>query len=537
MNQILKTPVYNKIYYDFVAHNPKVLKFLPLVNSIDWIDKAKKLLAITAVQDEVKKILIEQNKDLSSPLAIKYLRNLRQSNSIIIVTGQQLGILASPLYTIYKAITALKLADKLNKLYSSINFIPVFWLESADHDFHEVNKTGVWNKDLIPKIIIYQGEERRKTSLHHYTLEDRIYNFSSELRQHMIQTEFTERLFEIINGIWKEGVNWVTAARGFLKFLFEEFGLLFFNPGDIKIKKLAVPFYTTFLGKIEDISRAFSSTSLFLLKEGYTNQIKDVRGKAFLHIEDQSYHRDPLYYNAKKFYTKGSKKNFTLSEIVKIINKNPEKVTTSVVSRPLLQSWLIPTLVYIAGPAEIAYWAQLGTLFEQMQLNIPVIFPRISATIIEPRAVRYANTYRVDLETIDLNYKKYLNIYLKRSLKNSHLKEIANLKNIIEREFNKIDPFIKELDPTLLTVSSKKLKKIKDHIEDLENKILDIMDFKEDRLIRHLKLIHNIIFPQRKIQERVINIVYYINKFGFKTIRQLLDGLELDNYNHQLLKL
>jgi uncharacterized protein YllA (UPF0747 family) len=224
-------------------------------------------------------------------------------------------------------------------------------------------------------------------------------------------------------------------------------------------------------------------------------------------------------------------------EIKDFIDKNPDRVSPSVVSRPLLQSWLLPTLVYIAGPAEIAYWAQIEGLFNDLGLNRTVVIPRISATILEAKAVRYANNYMINLETIDYRFKRYFETYWKKSMTDKNFKEISTLKDITEKKFIKIDQFLQELDPTLLAVSSKKLQKIKNNIKDLENKILQVLENKEKTVTRQLKELYHMIYPNNKIQERSINIIYFINKYGIKIIKQLIDGLELNNFNHQLYKL
>ena len=537
MKQVLKIPLYNKFYYDFLAQDKKVLKYLPGLDKINWQEECDKIKDISGIHKDIKKVLIEQNKDLTSPPAQENLNKLANTNSTIIFTGQQLGILASPLYTVYKAITTIKLANTLNKQRSKCYFIPVFWLETNDHDFQEVNRLGIWDKNLTPLTLMYNGKERSKTSIHHYRLEKVIINLLSDLHRNLIDTEFTDQLFTIIQSIYKEGTDWLDSTRNFLKFLFQDFGLLYFNPADVKVKKLSLRFYVKYLENIEQIRTEFSDVSSALLKDGYKNQIKNIAGKTFIHIENEALQREHLYYKDKKFYREKLGRKFTLKEIKDFICNNPESFSPGVVSRPLLQSWLLPTVAYVAGPAEITYWAQLKNLFDKMEIKMPVIFPRISATIIEPKIARFIRNHKINLEDINLRYNDIIKTYYRSFLKLPYSKRFVYLKSVIEKEFKKINQMFDQLDPTLQPVSVKAYNRIINQIENLENKTIHALELKEKTVTGHLKQIYNAIFPYNQPQERFISICYFLNKFGIELIPGLINELKIDEFNHQIVGL
>ncbi|MEE9118160.1 MAG: bacillithiol biosynthesis BshC, partial [Calditrichia bacterium] len=174
MNKFLKTRLYNSFYHDYISNKLKTHYFIDSLEQISW-DKKVRSIDYTSIRfQQVKQILARQNTDLNSDKVKIYLEYLANPESVILITGQQLGLFASPIYTIYKIITTIKLAESLNNQKSNYQYIPVFWLETEDHDFQEINHIGLMDKDFQPRQIKYNGKDRGKVSLRHYQLESSI---------------------------------------------------------------------------------------------------------------------------------------------------------------------------------------------------------------------------------------------------------------------------------------------------------------------------------------------------------------------------
>jgi uncharacterized protein YllA (UPF0747 family) len=174
LNKVLRTPLYNSLYYDFLNREKNLKKYIPEFKNLNWKEITESVLAKTSVDSTVKKILIEDNSDITSTKGENYLDFLKKENTVLIVTGQQLGLLNSPLYTIYKIITTIKLAENLNSQKNGYNYVPIFWLESEDHDFEEINHFGIWNRNFEPHELTYSGKDQVKVSIKHYFFEKQI---------------------------------------------------------------------------------------------------------------------------------------------------------------------------------------------------------------------------------------------------------------------------------------------------------------------------------------------------------------------------
>ncbi len=235
MSATIKSIVYNKLYKDFVKG-----KFDEYPNPLtpDWEMISNELSPQSDIQQKAKHILKNQNSDLTSEKAKTYLQMLDDPASEIIITGQQLGLFLSPVYTIYKAITVINLVEKLNQeVKNQKKYIPVFWLESEDHDFPEINHFGLWDAGMQPQTLTYSGQDYQKKSIRHYHITEEISLLFDELNEQLIQTEFTSDLISLLKSIYAPGANWLKATRTFFKHLLHDQGLLFFEPGDREIKE------------------------------------------------------------------------------------------------------------------------------------------------------------------------------------------------------------------------------------------------------------------------------------------------------------
>jgi bacillithiol biosynthesis cysteine-adding enzyme BshC len=500
----------NKFYQDFINDHDNCRQFIPAFSSVNRTELLEKIVTLNTIHKSVGQILYRQNEDSDSP----YLKLLTDDTVVYIVTGQQLGLLASPLYTIYKALTAVKLAESLNKDSNAFTYVPVFWLECEDHDFQEINHFHIWNRENEILKITYQGEEQLKQSIKHYHVTSDIQEVINSLKTNLIQTEFSDSIVDVISKCYTSGRNWIDATHDYMQYVLKQTGILYFNPGDTEIKKLASAFFTNWIENLPQIMQAFAEQSSILLQEGYPNQVSDIKGKTFVHLVNSINQREHLYYEGNSFYTGKEKLNLSLKEIHRYVIDNPENISTSVVSRPLLQSWLLPTFAYVAGPAEIAYWAQLGNIFKVLDLEMPVVYPRMSITLIEPRINRFMEKNRIKIEDITAGEKQFLENYFKEQLNQESKNPFMETKAQIDIQFEKIKTYIGGIDKTLLNVADKGYQNMMQQLEFLENKTVRASQAGEEITLKQLRQIHGAFFPEDTLQERILSIVYYLNKFG-----------------------
>jgi len=530
---ILKINLYNKFYHDYVNNLEVTHPFISSLTKRPITDIIPKFKSDPNHFQEIKTILAEQNKDQNSEQSALYLQYLEDPDSLILITGQQLGLFASPLYTIYKLITTIKLAESLNSKNGNHKYIPVFWLETEDHDFQEINHIGIYDKNFKPEQLLYEGMDREKVSIRYYQFENCIENFIDKLKNSLIETEFSDGLFEKLREYFKPGVGWSTAVRNFLKDLFAPYGLLFFEPGDNKIKQKSIPFFKQLLEENEQVSAIFSETSEQLIASGYYSQVKVLSGQTYIHFENEARQRMHLFREDNSYSMKDGSNNLTLNEALKYVENKPLSISSTVISRPLLQSWLLPVAAYVAGPGEIAYWAQLGQLFGHFELDMPFLYPRISATIVEPKIKRYISKYAIASDKLVPRKKDFIDQYYK-DLAEAEEDPLENLQQILKDGEGNITSYLNSIDPTLIETGKKTIERMAQTLMNFENSVLKARKDKESLRTNHLEQIHTAFFPEEAPQERYLTLVYFINKFGPEIINHLYKNLSLDNFDHQI---
>ena len=226
---------------------------------------------------------------------------------------------------------------------------------------------------------------------------------------------------------------------------------------------------------------------------------------------------------------------YSREELEDLIKSHPEKISTSVISRPLMQSWLMPVVAYIAGPAEIAYWSQLGTLFDCLQLVVPVVYPRISASILEPKIVRYIVKHNPEITQLSVNRQKFIDAYFKNRQSKDGMNPFEQSKSQLLEIEELYQAYLTELDPTLLQVSKKTFERIHSLLQNIEQKTIKVREQKESILYQNLTQIHESIFPLGQPQERFISIIYFLNKFGPGILKKFADKINITKFKHQLI--
>lgn len=502
----------------------------------DWVKLAKEVsgnFKQSAIIDE----LISQNKDSGDKQCLDNCTLLKKKNTVCVVTGQQLGLMISPLYIIYKTLSTIFLSERLNKQVDGFNFIPVFWLEGEDHDFEEVKSLNVFEKTGgIKRFSLEENNDNNNLSVNKRQLNDDISNLLIQLKESMQSTEFSESLFGKLEIIYKPGVNWLDSFKEHMEGLFKGSGLLFFNAGSQKIKELSQPFFKEVLLKNKELLNSFKSQSANLEKAGYKNQVTIQDEKAYLFL-NRNGKRQSLLSKGDHFGVKETNEKFSLQQMLELLGENPEHFSSTVLTRPLWQSWLLPTVSYIAGGAEIAYWGQISKGFEILNLVMPHIQPRHSFTLIEPKIERLASKYKLDILAIDPDKSEFLKNYFINNQLGDVNDVLSRFESFASKNSEEVIALVEQIDPTLIGPSEKSYSTILATINKLQDRLSNRVKEKEVTIQNHLNAIHEAILPEGKLQERVLSSVYLENKYGEDWVLKIKNQISENFEEHLIVKL
>ena len=540
-----KLPGYNSIFLDYINNFEKLKSFYESdfrvkEDYLDTIlDKQQNYLKDKEfTRDTVADILETQNRLFnSSEKTFENIELLRKDNTYAVVTGQQLGMLSGNYYTILKAINAIQLAEKLAIQHPDYNFVPVFWLEADDHDFLEVNNINIFNRENQLANIKYfeKGveEERYLKPVGSIVFDETINQFKDELKLNLQSTEFTDSVLYNVHLCYKEGDSFVTAFSRFMNYVMKDGGLVFCNPTSREIKKILTPIFEKELNTYPESCEIVVDTSA-LIEQKYEPQVKPRPINIFYIHNSNRYLIEPR--PGDIFALRNSRQKFTKSELFDTLYSSPENFSGNVVLRPICQDYILPTVAYIGGPSEIAYFAQFKGVYEFYNMKMPVIYPRTSATLLENKVKNFLTKHDFKFEEL-FDAKKVSEKLLKQmgnvnvdELFDKYIDEFNALGYNFEKELEKIDKSL--VDPF-----KNRNDKFIDTMNVLKEKFINSQINQNKSSVEKLRMVIGNVYPNETLQERSINIVYFLNKYSIELVKHLKDNLEIDNFAHQLIEL
>ena len=503
-----------------------------------WKKLIDKVLSKQKDRSTLIRVLTEQNKQ--HHCGIRTLANidlLGNENTVAVVTGQQVGICSGPLYTIYKTVTAIKLAEQLSAQFPDYNIVPVFWVENEDHDFEEINKLNVLNPAGEVQTIEYlfggKPFERNPGPVGSIVIDSFIDNFFDRLQAQLQESEFKLPLFTALRGYYRSGATLGAAFVGLMNQVFEDSGLVFLDPGNVELKKILKPVFQKEIAGLSKTSQMVVDTSAGL-EEHYHAQIKAKSINLFMLHKGGRYLIEP---RENDYSLKGTRQFFSKEELNSIVENSPELISPNVVLRPICQDAILPTLAYVGGPSEVAYFAQLKPVYEFFDVQMPVVYPRASVTIMEEKVKNILEKFQVDFTEIWSDIDPLL---IRIAEQVSEVKVDVLFDQLHRRIHEAVAESrfgIQQIDPTLSGAIDSTLSRIESQLNVLKEKAQSAQQRRQEVTIKQIQKVAANIFPKSNFQEREFNVIYYMNKYGPDFVKWLSGEIIIERFQHQLIEL
>ena len=534
-------PGSTKLFLDYIDNFEKLHRFYKYNyrNKEHVIEKFQKTVSTpNKFNDELSSIISEQYSSLNpSAKTKKNISLLKNKETLAVITGQQLSLLGGPLYTFYKIITAIKLANHLSERYDNYNFVPVFWLEGDDHDFEEVRSVNILNESNELVKISYNDdvieEDINRGSVGQIKFKAGINNFLSQL-EHLLKTsEFKAKIIAHLKNYYQEGKTFKDSFRELLFSFFDPYGLIIFDPQDKKVKELLRPIFNKEIAEFRNHTQSLVNISA-ALEEGYHAQVKIRPINLFYNYDEGRYLIEPV---ESEFRLKGKRKKFTFEEIQGLIETEPEKFSPNVLLRPICQDYLFPTAFYVGGPSEIAYFAQVLPLYEFYNIDPAIIYPRSSATILEKTIKSILDKYDLGITSLFADPDKLKNQILS-SISNQSLEEIFNASKVkIDLVFDELKEILFGIDRTMNDVVSKYRTKVLAYLDEINSKAFEAQKKRHEIALRQIDKAAINIFPNMNLQERELSFYHFANKYDLEFFKKIFDELTINKFEHQIIEI
>lgn len=534
-----KIPGQGALYYDYLAQDPRLERFYSghHRNLDDIIRLANKLTEKNDFQRKfLSAVLRETNSEYGlTPEVEANLRLLEREDTLTVITGQQAGICTGPLYTLLKAISTIKISEYLGKTLDR-PVIPMFWLETSDHDLTAVNhiyfpgsqgpQKFTYGADVNPRQLPVGGMKFRKDF-------DR---FSKSIKEILPDNDFYDAVSRLMDETYHYGETFGRAFGKMLTHLLGRWGLIIIDSENVELKKLASPVITMKLLEKGRMNQLMQEQSEELERESYNRQIK-IRSELLNVFILKDNNRIPLTLLGEMLSDDGTRVALEDDELLKIASKHPERFSPKVAFRPIVQDFLFPTVAYVGGPSELAYFAQLKKVYQFFEIEMPIIWPRASATLIDAKIQRHMQRTGIAPEDIFRNSEEVLREILERSSPYEHDEIFAEAKVRFDQFIGWLE---KKLAATELPVNEQlktSSRKMKYQLEQIQHQTFNRMKSRNNSLVNSWKRIQIQLFPRSRLQEKTYNIIYFLSRYGFWLMDYLMENLDITTDDHQLLEI
>ncbi|MCM3726050.1 bacillithiol biosynthesis cysteine-adding enzyme BshC [Neobacillus cucumis] len=465
---------------------------------------------------------------------------LKLADSLVVIGGQQAGILTGPLYSIHKVISIIKLAEQKERQLG-VPVIPVFWIAGEDHDFQEVNHVFVQNEQSVDKWV-YPEKVHQKKMVSDIVLDKGIcHSWVQNLIKNFGETEYTNGLLALAEEQIAKSTTFVDFFANLIMELFKDYGLLIVDSGNKEFRQLQKEFFKQQIKHHDRITYSLLEQQKQIEKKGFPKIIDASENAANLFYYDQRLNERLLLEFEREndcFVGKSGAISFSKEELISIANENPAVLSNNVVTRPLMQEWLFPTIAFIAGPGEIAYWAELKLVFEQFDIKMPPIVPRLNITFLDRSVETDLSELNLDLaEVLSKGTKQDRGRFLE-AIKDQELEQLfTNTISLLQEQYNLIKVKTEQLDRGLLPMLKKNENYLLKEIGFMKSKLEETVKLQHDIVLKKYARVDLALRPEGSPQERIWNIFYYLNQYGQNFIDDIMTGSYEFDGRHKVIKL
>ena len=485
-------------------------------------------------REDLAAILSEQNGSYGcGPKTLGAIERLVRDKACAVVTGQQVGLFSGPLYTIYKALTAIKIADALARRGLG-SFIPVFWLASDDHDLAEIDHIALMDKDSrLREVRCPSPSAGSRVPVSNVLLPGDIGDCIERIKDLTLDTEFKADILGSLGEAYQPGLSYVEAFGRWMTRLFKSRGLVLIDAGDPRLKAMGRDIFYREIADGSPSTRRAVAASERLRQAGYEPQIPLHEG-----ILNEFYvegDRRAIQWKDGAFDIKGLDASSTREDLLELANDKPSLFSPNVLLRPLYQDAVLPTVAYVGGPSEIAYFGQLKGVYEAFGLPMPVIYPRKSLTIVEKKIDHILRKYHLSVPDLWSDAAGAIGGITKEEIPDSVGQALLLVRDHLERDFAGLKTEILAFDPGLTDSADLARGKMSQQLDFMQKKVQQAARRRNDVAVQQLRKAVDNLFPNRRLQERVFNIVPYLVKYGAPFIDDLDRAIDIDVADHQFL--
>jgi bacillithiol biosynthesis cysteine-adding enzyme BshC len=527
-------PHTTQLFTDFLSWSPSIQPFYARSPHFsEWVkDETAAVSYDSARRARVADILERQNRAWdASPQTLDNIARLRGGASAL-VTGQQVGLFGGPLFSVFKALSTVKLAQEATAAGSDC--VPVFWLATTDHDLDEISHVSILGPDGSLQKLSATTRGFPDAPVGTVTFGPEIEPVVEAATGLLGDSEITKLLREA----YRPGENFGSAFARLFSRMFAERGVILLDASDPEFHRIAAPIYSAAIERAAELDDALLARGRELEAAGYHQQVKVTPLSTLLFtLRDGA--RIPIHRRPNGSGAEFLVKDEVISpaEMLRRAASEPEQFSANVLLRPVVQDYLLPTLAYVGGAAEVAYFGQGAVVYKALLGGATPILPRFSATIVEAKPQALLERYGLSVPDIFQGPDAMRETLAKHALPSDLQSAFDRAESSLKQSLGSIQQSLERLDKTLVEAAANAGSKMQHQLEQLRSRAARAELRQSEILGRHSELLGNALYPNKVLQEREIGGVYFVARQGPELLHDLYNTLRTDCLDHQIMSL
>lgn len=466
------------------------------------------------------------------PEALKRIEALRCPDTYVVIGGQQAGVLTGPLYTIHKAVHLIQAAQKLSaELQTEV--IPVFWIAGEDHDIDEIDHLH-WLIDQergVHKERVELQKKGRKSASQLPVDEEACQRFLEAFFHAHTQTEHTPSIRALLEETLRAATSMADWFARIMARLFGKHGLVLVESSLPFVRELERPMFRKVIEQNEEISLLLGKAEERLEAAGYPKQLQVAENQANLFLYEDG-ERLLLERYADRFVNRRA--SYTKEELLRLLEADPQRFSANVVSRALMQEHLFPTLAFVGGTGEVAYWAYYRDVFAACGLQLPIVVPRMSVTLLEGALGRLLDGFDLRMEQVLTGFADWKRTWEAQQVRHPLEQKFAETREALLAVYRPLVEEVVKLDPGMERLAGKNTTFLLEQVSFLEERLIRSLHEREDVAWHRVRRIEAALLPDGGWQERKLSFFSFANKHGLTLADQLVEAPFAQDGSHQI---
>lgn len=520
-SQLFRDYLYNfERVRQFYARNPRDHAWIPGVARALPYDEARRQRVADALE--------RQNRAWdTSEQTLSAIARLR-AGAAAAVTGQQVGLFGGPLFALLKALSALRIAEDARGL--GVDCVPIFWLATEDHDLAEVNHATLLSAEGKLEKLIVEPAGVAGAPISDVLLGPEIEPVAAQAAALLGESEVTDFLLQA----YRPGETLGSAFARLFSRVFSDWGVVLLDASDPELHAIAQPVYRAAVMGAEEIDTALLERGKALRAAGYHEQVKVTPSSTLLFAKRDG-RREAIQRANGAFVVAGQR--LSQQQLLDEIAAMPERFSANVLLRPVVQDYLLPTIAYTGGPAEVAYFAQAAVVYEEVLGRLTPVLPRFSATLLDARAQRLMAKYQLTLPDLFHGSEALRDLLALRSLPPELQRSFDDADRSLTTALDSVRHGLQKLDPTLVDAAARAQSKMLYQLGRLRGRAANAEVRRQQEIARHAEWLSSALYPNKNLQERELAGVQFLARHGRELLRGLYESAKAGCPGHQVIAL